>query len=213
MNLPAIDPLLLAGLGAVVAYFIGSLSFAVIVSRLFGLADPRSYGSGNPGATNVLRSGNKAAAILTLVFDALKGYVPVMLAVQAGCSELVITAIGLGAFIGHLWPIFFKFEGGKGVATAAGVLLGFAPALGGLVLLVWITMAVVFRYSSLAALTASLAAPLIQAWGWGLGPETVGTAIMSALLIWRHEANIRKLMAGQESKLGQKASAADSPKA
>ena len=213
MNLPAIDPLLLAGLGAVVAYFIGSLSFAVIVSRFFGLADPRSYGSGNPGATNVLRSGNKAAAILTLVFDALKGYVPVMLAVRAGCSELVITAIGLGAFIGHLWPIFFKFEGGKGVATAAGVLLGFAPALGGLVLLVWITMAVVFRYSSLAALTASLAAPLIQAWGWGLGPETVGTAIMSALLIWRHEANIRKLMAGQESKLGQKASAADSPKA
>jgi len=213
MNLSAIDPLVLAGLGAVVAYFIGSLSFAVIVSRLFGLADPRSYGSGNPGATNVLRSGNKAAAILTLVFDALKGYVPVMLAVQAGLPEPVITAIGLGAFIGHLWPIFFKFEGGKGVATAAGVLLGFAPALGGLVLLVWITMAVVFRYSSLAALTASLAAPLIQAWGWGLGPETVGTAIMSALLIWRHEANIRKLLAGQESKLGQKAAPAEAPKA
>jgi glycerol-3-phosphate acyltransferase PlsY len=212
MNLSAIDPLLLAGLGAVVAYFIGSLSFAVIVSRLFGLADPRSYGSGNPGATNVLRSGNKAAAILTLVFDALKGYVPVMLAVQAGLPALVITAIGLGAFIGHLWPIFFKFEGGKGVATAAGVLLGFAPALGGQVLLVWITMAVVFRYSSLAALTASLAAPLLQAWGWGLGPETVGTAVMSALLIWRHEANIRKLLAGQESKLGQKASSSESPK-
>lgn len=208
MNLSALDPLVLAGLGAVVAYFIGSLSFAVIVSRVFGLADPRSYGSGNPGATNVLRSGNKAAAILTLLFDALKGYLPVLAAWQLGLSELAVTAVGLGAFIGHLWPIFFKFEGGKGVATAAGVLLGFAPALGGLVLLVWITMAVVFRYSSLAALTASLAAPLIQAWGWGVGPATVGTAIMSALLIWRHEANIRKLLAGQESKLGQKASGA-----
>lgn len=215
MNLSALDPLVLAGLGAVVAYFIGSLSFAVIVSRFFGLADPRSYGSGNPGATNVLRSGNKAAAILTLLFDALKGYVPVAVAWQLGFPELAVTAVGLGAFIGHLWPIFFKFEGGKGVATAAGVLLGFAPALGGLVLLVWITMAVVFRYSSLAALTASLAAPLIQAWGWGLGPATVGTAIMSALLIWRHEANIRKLLAGQESKLGQKAAGAtgqESPK-
>lgn len=208
MNLSALDPLVLAGLGAVVAYFIGSLSFAVIVSRFFGLADPRSYGSGNPGATNVLRSGNKAAAILTLLFDALKGYVPVAVAWQLGFPELAVTAVGLGAFIGHLWPIFFKFEGGKGVATAAGVLLGFAPALGGLVLLVWITMAVVFRYSSLAALTASLAAPVIQAWGWGLGPATVGTAIMSALLIWRHEANIRKLLAGQESKLGQKAAGA-----
>ena len=162
MNLSALDPLVLAGLGAVVAYFIGSLSFAVIVSRFFGLADPRSYGSGNPGATNVLRSGNKAAAILTLLFDALKGYVPVAVAWQLGFPELAVTAVGLGAFIGHLWPIFFKFEGGKGVATAAGVLLGFAPALGGLVLLVWITMAVVFRYSSLAALTASLAAPVIR---------------------------------------------------
>ena len=215
MNLSDLDPLVLAGLGAVVAYFIGSLSFAVIVSRVFGLADPRSYGSGNPGATNVLRSGNKAAAILTLLFDALKGYVPVVAAWQLGMPELVVTAVGLGAFIGHLWPIFFKFEGGKGVATAAGVLLGFAPTLGGLVLLVWITMAVVFRYSSLAALTASLAAPLIQAWGWGMGPATVGTAIMSTLLIWRHEANIRKLLAGQESKLGQKASGAsgqESPK-
>ena len=208
MNFSAFDPLVLAGLGAVVAYLIGSLSFAVIVSRVFGLADPRSYGSGNPGATNVLRSGNKAAAILTLLFDALKGYVPVIAAWQLGLSELVVAAVGLGAFIGHLWPVFFRFEGGKGVATAAGVLLGFAPALGGLVLLVWLTMAVVFRYSSLAALTAAIAAPLIQAWGWGLGPATLGTAVMSALLIWRHEANIRKLLAGQESKLGQKAAPA-----
>lgn len=205
MNLTSIDPRLLAALGAVIAYLIGSLSFAVIVSRLFGLADPRSYGSGNPGATNVLRSGNKAAAILTLLFDALKGYVPVVIGQHLGLDTLAITAIGLGAFIGHLWPVFFKFEGGKGVATAAGVLLGFAPALGGLVLLVWLVVAAVFRYSSLAALTASLAAPVIQIVGWGINPMTVGVVVMSLLLIWRHEANIRKLLAGQESKLGQKA--------
>jgi glycerol-3-phosphate acyltransferase PlsY len=205
MNLSSLDPRLLAALGAVVAYLIGSLSFAVIVSRLFGLADPRSYGSGNPGATNVLRSGNKAAAILTLLFDALKGYIPVVIAVNMGLDALTVTAIGLGAFIGHLWPVFFKFEGGKGVATAAGVLLGFAPALGGLVLLVWIVMAAVFRYSSLAALTAALSAPVIQLVTQGFSPITVGVIVMSVLLIWRHEANIRKLLAGQESKLGQKA--------
>jgi glycerol-3-phosphate acyltransferase PlsY len=206
MNLSSLDPRMLAALGAIVAYLIGSLSFAVIVSRAFGLSDPRSYGSGNPGATNVLRSGNKAAAILTLLFDALKGYVPVAVAVHLGLDDLTVTAIGLGAFIGHLWPVFFKFEGGKGVATAAGVLLGFAPALGGIVLLVWISMAVVFRYSSLAALAASVSAPIVQFLGWGFGPQTVGVIVMSLLLIWRHEANIRKLLAGQESKLGQKAS-------
>lgn len=205
MNLSSFDPLWLCIAGAVVGYLIGSLSFAVIVSRLFGLADPRSYGSGNPGATNVLRSGNKGAAILTLVFDALKGYVPVVLALQLGLNEAVVTLVGLGAFLGHLWPVFFKFEGGKGVATAAGVLLGFSPALGGLVLLVWLGMAVVFRYSSLASLSAAVAAPIVQIAGWGLGPLSIGVIVMSALLIWRHEANIRKLLAGQESKLGQKA--------
>ncbi len=207
MNLSSLDPRLLTAIGAVIAYLIGSLSFAVIVSRLFGLADPRSYGSGNPGATNVLRSGNKAAAILTLLFDALKGYIPVVIAQRMGLDNLAVTAVGLGAFIGHLWPVFFKFEGGKGVATAAGVLLGFAPALGGLVLLVWLGMAVVFRYSSLAALTASLAAPVIQLQGqnWSFNAMTAGVIVMSVLLIWRHEANIRKLLAGQESKLGQKA--------
>jgi glycerol-3-phosphate acyltransferase PlsY len=204
MNFSSLDPLLIVAIGAVVAYLIGSLSFAVIVSRLFGLADPRSYGSGNPGATNVLRSGNKGAAVLTLLFDALKGYIPVFVAQDMGLDPLAVTAIGLGAFFGHLWPVFFKFEGGKGVATAAGVLLGFSPSLGGLVLLVWLGMAVVFRYSSLAALTASLAAPVIQVILGGVGPQTVGVVVMSALLIWRHEANIRKLLAGQESKLGQK---------
>lgn len=213
MNLSSLDPVVLAAGGAVIAYLIGSLSFAVIVSRLFGLADPRSYGSGNPGATNVLRSGNKAAAILTLVFDALKGYIPVAIAVQMGLDVTVVTAIGLGAFLGHLWPVFFKFEGGKGVATAAGVLLGFAGGLGGLVLLTWLAVAVITRYSSLAALIASLAAPAIQVLGWGLSVQTIGVVVMSALLIWRHEANIRKLIAGQESKIGQKASAPPASKA
>lgn len=205
MNLSSFDPRLLALAGAVIGYLIGSLSFAVIVSRVFGLADPRSYGSGNPGATNVLRSGNKAAAILTLVFDALKGYIPVLAALAMGLDEMTVTGVGLGAFIGHLWPVFFKFEGGKGVATAAGVLLGFSAALGGLVLLVWLAMAALFRYSSLAALTAALAAPFIELWLVGMGPMTGGVIVMSVLLIWRHEANIRKLLAGQESKLGQKA--------
>jgi glycerol-3-phosphate acyltransferase PlsY len=205
MNPSSLDPRLLAAIGALIGYLIGSLSFAVIVSRLFGLADPRSYGSGNPGATNVLRSGNKAAAILTLVFDALKGYIPIVIAQHMGLDTIAITAVGLGAFLGHLWPVFFKFEGGKGVATAAGVLLGFSPGLGGLVLLIWLAMAVVFRYSSLAALTASVAAPILQFEGWGFSAMTIGVIVMSALLIWRHEANIRKLLAGQESKLGQKA--------
>ena len=213
MNLSSLDPVVLVAGGAVIAYLIGSLSFAVIVSRLFGLADPRSYGSGNPGATNVLRSGNKAAAILTLVFDALKGYIPVAIAVQMGLDVTVVTAIGLGAFLGHLWPVFFKFEGGKGVATAAGVLLGFAGGLGGLVLLTWLAVAVITRYSSLAALIASLAAPAIQVLGWGLSVQTIGVVVMSALLIWRHEANIRKLIAGQESKIGQKASTPPASKA
>jgi glycerol-3-phosphate acyltransferase PlsY len=177
----------------------------VIVSQLFGLNDPRTYGSGNPGATNVLRSGNKAAAIITLLLDALKAYVPVVVARQLGMDDTVVTAVGLGAFLGHLWPVFFKFEGGKGVATAAGALLGFDPAMGGFVLLIWLGTAAVFRYSSLAALTASLAAPVLQWHFHGVGPMFYGVIVMSVLLIWRHEANIRKLLAGQESKLGQKA--------
>lgn len=205
MNLNSFDPVVITAVVAIVSYLVGSLSFAVIVSRLFGLADPRTYGSGNPGATNVLRSGNKGAAVLTLLFDAVKGYVPVAVALHLGLSEQAVAAAGLGAFIGHLWPVFFKFVGGKGVATAAGVLLGFSGALGGGVLLVWIGMAVIFRYSSLAALAAAIAAPLIHALGWGLSITTGCIVVMSALLIWRHEANIRKLLAGQESKLGQKA--------
>jgi glycerol-3-phosphate acyltransferase PlsY len=205
------DPGLTTLVGVVLSYLVGSLSFAVIVSRLFGLDDPRTYGSGNPGATNVLRSGHKGAAVLTLLFDAIKGYVPVAIARSMKLDDNAVIMIGLAAFLGHVWPVFFRFVGGKGVATAAGVLLALNPVLGGLVLAVWLGMAVVFRYSSLAALTASLAAPLIQLLASGPSSVTVGVAIMSALLIWRHAANIRKLMAGQESKLGQKAPAATPP--
>jgi glycerol-3-phosphate acyltransferase PlsY len=194
-----------------VAYLIGSLSFAVIVSRTMGLADPRSYGSKNPGATNVLRSGNKRAAVLTLLFDALKGFVPVLLVQQFGdrfgLGDDVAAFVGLAAFLGHLWPVFFRFQGGKGVATAAGVLLALNPGLGGLVLLVWGAVAYLSRYSSLAALVAALSAPLIQMMFIGTGPETLAVGLMSLLLIWRHLGNIQKLIAGTESKIGQKAGA------
>ncbi|URI11873.1 glycerol-3-phosphate 1-O-acyltransferase PlsY [Aquincola tertiaricarbonis] len=196
-------------LAVVVAYAIGSLSFAVIISRAMGLSDPRSYGSGNPGATNVLRSGNKKAALLTLVFDALKGYVPVvvalLLAPRFGWGEGTIAAVGLAAFIGHLWPVFFRFQGGKGVATAAGVLLALNPALGAATLLTWLIIAYFFRYSSLAAIVAAAFAPFYQLLIWGAGPMAVAIAVMSLLLVLRHAGNIRKLMAGTESKIGSKA--------
>ena len=197
---------------AVAAYLIGSLSFAVIVSRAMGLNDPRSYGSGNPGATNVLRSGNKLAAILTLVFDALKGWLPVWLVARYGepygLGEGAVALVGLGAFLGHLWPVFFRFQGGKGVATAAGVLLAFNPWLGLATLLTWVIIAVFFRYSSLAAIVAAVFAPFYQMLIWGFGPIALATAVMGALLVWRHAPNIRKLMAGTESKLGQKSAGA-----
>lgn len=199
-------------LAVLAAYLIGSLSFAVIVSRLMGLSDPRSYGSGNPGATNVLRSGNKAAAILTLLFDALKGYVPVLLVLRFGApyglEEGTAAMVGLAAFIGHLWPVFFRFQGGKGVATAAGVLLAINLWLGLATLLTWIIIAAFFRYSSLASLAAAAFAPFYQMLVWGPGPEVLAIGVMSLLLVWRHGANIRKLMNGTESKLGQKAAGA-----
>lgn len=203
----------LFSVAAIIAgYLFGSLSFAVIISRMMGLSDPRSYGSGNPGATNVLRSGNKAAAILTLLFDALKGYVPVVLVhhygLNYGMEEGTAALVGLAAFIGHLWPVFFRFQGGKGVATAAGVLLAINPWLGLATLLTWIIIAFFFRYSSLASLSAAVFAPFYQMLIWGVGPELIAIVLMSLLLIWRHEANIRKLMAGTESKLGQKAAGA-----
>jgi glycerol-3-phosphate acyltransferase PlsY len=196
-------------IAVVAAYLIGSLSFAVIVSRAMGLADPRSYGSGNPGATNVLRSGSRKAAIATLALDALKGYVPVflafLLAERFGWGNVTIAAVGLAAFLGHLWPVFFKFQGGKGVATAAGVLFAFNPFLGLATLLSWALIAAFFRYSSLASLVAAVFAPFYQALIWGADAFFAAIVVMCALLIWRHQANIKKLLAGTESKLGQKA--------
>ncbi|OYU27994.1 MAG: glycerol-3-phosphate acyltransferase [Burkholderiales bacterium PBB2] len=199
-------------LAALVGYLVGSLSFAVIVSRAMGLSDPRSYGSGNPGATNVLRSGNKAAAILTLVFDALKGYVPVLLVLQFGArfglGEGTAALVGLAAFLGHLWPVFFRFEGGKGVATAAGVILALNPVLGAATLLTWLAIAYFTRYSSLAAIVSAAFAPIYEMFGWGTGPNVGVLVLMGLLLVWRHSANIKKLMNGTESRLGQKAAAA-----
>jgi glycerol-3-phosphate acyltransferase PlsY len=192
------------------AYMVGSLSFAVIVSRAMGLADPRTYGSGNPGATNVLRSGSRAAAVLTLALDALKGYVPVVLAVIGAehhhwWGEGTVAAVGLAAFLGHLWPLFFHFKGGKGVATAAGVLFGFNPLLGLATLATWVIIAAFFRYSSLASLAAAAFAPFYQLLIWEADSVALAIFVMSLLLVWRHEGNIRKLIAGTESKLGQKA--------
>ena len=196
-------------LAVLAAYLVGSLSFAVIVSRLMGLSDPRSYGSKNPGATNVLRSGNKAAALLTLAFDALKGYVPVWLALafgpRVGLGDWTVAFVGLAAFLGHLWPVFFRFQGGKGVATAAGVLIALAPGLGLATLVSWVIIAAFFRYSSLASIVAAVFAPFYQLLIWGVEPALACIVPMSLLLVWRHEANIRKLLAGTESRLGQKA--------
>jgi glycerol-3-phosphate acyltransferase PlsY len=198
-------------LALVAAYLVGSLSFAVIISRLMGLADPRSYGSMNPGATNVLRSGNKAAAVLTLALDALKGYVPVLLVLvygrRFGLDETVAAFAGLAAFVGHLWPVFFHFKGGKGVATAAGVLMAVNPLLGLFTLLSFGIVVAFSRYVSLASIVAAVFAPFYQALIWGPEPLILAIAVMSLLLIWRHEGNIRKLLAGTENKLGQKAAA------
>jgi acyl phosphate:glycerol-3-phosphate acyltransferase len=199
-------------LATLAAYLIGSLSFAVIVSRLMGLNDPRTYGSGNPGATNVLRSGNKAAAILTLLLDALKGFVPVFLVKEFGApyglDEGTLALVALAAFLGHLWPVFFRFKGGKGVATAAGVLFGLNPWLGLATLATWIIIAAFTRYSSLAALVAAVFAPFYQVLIWGSGAVALAVFVMGALLVWRHSANIQKLLKGTESKLGQKATGA-----
>jgi len=202
-------------LAVLAAYLIGSLSFAVIVSRGMGLEDPRRYGSGNPGATNVLRSGNRKAALLTLAFDALKGYVPVMLALRFGpawgLSEMAVSFVGLAAFVGHLWPVFFGFKGGKGVATAAGVLLALNPWLGAATLLTWLIIAAFFRYSSLASIIAALFAPFYELLIWGATPSLLAICVMSLLLLWRHQSNMRKLFAGTESRIGAKAAAAGGP--
>ncbi|WP_374603444.1 glycerol-3-phosphate 1-O-acyltransferase PlsY [Niveibacterium sp.] len=193
---------------ALAAYFIGSTPFAVIVSRAMGLEDPRKYGSGNPGATNVLRSGSKKAAILTLIGDALKGTAAVLLAralaEPLGLTENDAAVAGIFAFLGHVFSVFLRLQGGKGVATAAGVLLAMSPLAGGLTLATWLLVAFTTRYSSAAALAAALAAPvfthiLVSSVGW-----TAATIAMSAVLIWRHKDNISRLIAGKESRIGGK---------
>ena len=198
-------------LATVAAYLIGSLSFAVIVSRAMGLNDPRTYGSGNPGATNVLRSGSKAAAAVTLLLDAAKGWLPVALVQwfgsRFGMGDGTVAMVALAAFLGHLYPVFFRFKGGKGVATALGVLLGISVWLGLAVALTWLIIAVFFRYSSLAALVASVFAPVYYLLCSGVvwyaeTPIAAAIVAMAALLIWRHRENIQRLLAGTESKLG-----------
>jgi glycerol-3-phosphate acyltransferase PlsY len=192
----------------IAAYLIGSISFAVVASKLFGLADPRTYGSKNPGATNVLRSGNKKAAIATLIGDCAKGWVAVWLArvfgPRYGLDDGGIALVALAVFVGHLWPVFFRFVGGKGVATALGVLLGLNPWLGLATLATWLIVAYAFRYSSLAALVASLFAPFYYALLFGVDGILLAIVAMSALLIYRHGKNIANLLAGKESRIGSK---------
>ncbi|MEC5386176.1 glycerol-3-phosphate 1-O-acyltransferase PlsY [Uliginosibacterium sp. H3] len=204
-------------LALLAAFLIGSIPFAVIVSKLMGLDDPRSYGSGNPGATNVLRSGNKAAAVLTLLGDAAKGLIALLLAKalapDLGLSMQVLAGVAIAVFLGHVFSIFLRFKGGKGVATAAGVLLGIDWRLGAAVLGVWLVVAIVSRYSSLAALSAAVAAPALTLWLTHSDTWTGAVVIMSAILIWRHKDNIRKLLAGQEGRIGKKKKPEDQAKA
>ena len=191
-------------LAIVAAYLLGSVPFAMISSKVFGLADPRTYGSGNPGATNVLRSGNKKAALMTLIGDALKGAVAVIVAQQMGLSDTLIALVALAVFLGHLYPIFLKFKGGKGVATAAGVLLALDPILGLAVAGTWLLVAYVSRYSSLAALIAAASAPVIAVLMHGATNQTIVVGILGMALIGKHWQNIQRLLAGQESKIGGK---------
>jgi glycerol-3-phosphate acyltransferase PlsY len=201
-------PMMYTALSVIAAYLIGSVSFAVVVSKLFGLSDPRTYGSKNPGATNVLRSGNKAAAVLTLFGDGFKGWLAVWLASyfgpQYGIGDTGVALVALAVFAGHLWPVFFKFIGGKGVATALGVLLGLNVWLGLATLATWLIIAYAFRYSSFAALVASLFAPFYYGLLFGTDIKLLAVIVMSALLVYRHRKNIANLMAGKESRIGGK---------
>jgi glycerol-3-phosphate acyltransferase PlsY len=203
--------LLQAGAAVVASYLMGSLSFAVIVSRMMGLQDPRSYGSQNPGATNVLRSGNKAAAVLTLLLDAVKGWVPVFVVqrLPGMGTDALIAACALAAFAGHVWPVFFRFKGGKGVATAAGVLFGVDFWLGLATMATWLIVAYFSRFSSLAAVAAAVFAPGYYLLGakvvWSGAPViALSIGVMSAVLLYRHKDNIARLIAGQESRIGAK---------
>ena len=202
-----------------IAYLIGSVSFAVVVSKCMRLPDPHSYGSGNPGATNVLRTGNKLAAVLTLIGDALKGYLAVMLArVILGDASLtstmgswILCGVVIAVFLGHLFPIFHGFKGGKGVATACGILFGINWILGAATLSTWIIVAMFMRYSSLAALAAAIFGPIYFVFLFGFQPMGAALLVVCLLLIWRHRSNIQNLMNGTESRIGskKKASAAD----
>lgn len=189
------------------AYLIGSVSFAVVVSKLFSLPDPHSYGSGNPGATNVLRTGNKAAAALTLVGDGAKGWLAVFLAQTfgppAGVEPWTLAAVALAAFVGHLFPVFHGFKGGKGVATAAGIMLGIASWLAAAAFGVWLLVAIVFKISSMASLAAAVAAPVFAFYFLGNDARAWVFIPIALLLVWRHKANIQKLLQGRERSIGR----------
>jgi acyl phosphate:glycerol-3-phosphate acyltransferase len=189
------------------AYLIGSISFAVVVSKLFGLPDPHSYGSGNPGATNVLRSGNKTAAALTLAGDGFKGWFAVWLASLLGASwgdaSLATAGAALAVFLGHVYPVFHRFAGGKGVATAAGVATALAWQLGLCLAAIWLAVALLFRMSSLASLAAAVAAPPLALYMLGNGPETWALLFIALLLVWRHRGNISKIRSGHEHRIGR----------
>ena len=200
-------------LAAIAAYLLGSLSFAVIVSRAMGLRDPRTFGSKNPGATNVLRSGSKAAAVVTLLLDGVKGWLPVVLVrwfgQPYGLGDGTLALVALAAFLGHLWPLFFRFQGGKGVATFIGVVIGIHPLLGAATAATWLIIAFFLRYSSLASLVAAVFAPCFYLLGdrvlwYAETPVTVALAVMAVLLAWRHRENIDRLLKGKESRLGAK---------
>lgn len=200
---------LLCALGG---YLAGSIPFAILVSRALGLPDPRSYGSGNIGATNVLRTGNRIAALLTLIGDAGKGWAAVLVARILGMGDELVALVGLAAFLGHVFPVWLKFRGGKGVATAGAVLIAFDWRIGLAVIVVWLAIAVMTRYSSLAALTAAVFAPLATWYVFGVGPYLWAVAAMGVLLAVRHHANIRNLLRGQESRIGEKKKAANNTK-
>ncbi|WP_253192692.1 glycerol-3-phosphate 1-O-acyltransferase PlsY [Janthinobacterium sp. LM6] len=199
----------------VAAYLLGSISFAVVMSKVYGIADPRTYGSKNPGATNVLRSGNKGAAIMTLLGDGAKGWLAVFLAdhfaAALGVGDTAVALVAIAVFLGHLWPVFFRFVGGKGVATALGVLLGINPWLGLATLATWLIIAYAFRYSSLAALVAALFAPFYYGLLFGVDPILLAVIVMSVLLAYRHSQNIANLLSGKESKIGGKKDAVKAP--
>ena len=187
----------------VLAYLLGSISSAVVIARVMSLPDPREIGSKNPGATNILRYGGKMAAVLTLAGDILKGAIPVLVARALTADAVIITLCGFAAFLGHLFPVFFGFRGGKGVATALGVWFALNLWVGLALLVTWVLMALLFRYSSLSALVASAVAPIYVAWLAPGTPYLVTMVVMSAILILRHRSNIRNLIAGKEAKLGR----------